>query len=135
MNGSVAYLDTSAFVKLIAPEAETPSLIAALARWSIHVSAMLLRTEAVRALRRAGNGALTGQARRAMEGLMLVELSQTLLDRASDLDPDGLRSLDAIHLAAALSLGPDLGVLIAYDRRLRDAATAQGITVAAPGEA
>lgn len=53
-------------------------------------------------------------------------------DRAGDLEPDALRSLDAIHLAAALSIGPDLAVLITYDERLRDAALAQGMLVESP---
>jgi hypothetical protein len=33
-----------------------------------------------------------------------------------------MSSLDAIHLAAAMSLGPDLGVVITYDERMRAAA-------------
>jgi predicted nucleic acid-binding protein len=65
--------------------------------------------------------------------MRLVRIDEPLLDRAGDLEPPQLRSLDAIHLAAALALGPDLGVLLTYDERLREAASAQGLTVASPG--
>jgi predicted nucleic acid-binding protein len=42
-----------------------------------------------------------------------------------------VRTLDAIHLAAARRLAPDIDV-ITYDHRLRDAAEALGLTVLAP---
>jgi len=51
---------------------------------------------------------------------------------AGRLQPDELRSLDAIHLAAALELGDDLEALVAYDDRLRHAARLNGIEVIAP---
>ncbi|HYS01038.1 MAG TPA: hypothetical protein VET82_01665 [Candidatus Eisenbacteria bacterium] len=41
-------------------------------------------------------------------------------------------SLDAIHLAAALSLGADLAAVISYDERLTAAAAALGLPVLAP---
>jgi len=64
--------------------------------------------------------------------LHLIRLDEPLLDRAADLDPTELRSLDAIHLAAALSVGPDLGVFVTYDERLAQAAEASGLIVDAP---
>jgi predicted nucleic acid-binding protein len=48
------------------------------------------------------------------------------------MSPVGLRSLDAIHLATALVLGPDLAGIVAYDRRLARAADGHGITVWSP---
>lgn len=65
--------------------------------------------------------------------ITLIRLDEPLLDRAGDLGPGDLRSLDAIHLAAALSIGPDFGVVLTYDPRLRDAAIAQGCPVESPG--
>ena len=132
MRGSAAYLDTSAFVKLIVAEPESTALFSRLRRWPDRASATLLRTETARALRRAGHGHLLGKARRLLEGVMLIRLDEPLLDRAGDLEPAELRSLDAVHLAAALSMGPDLGVLLTYDDRLRDAALAQGLDVESP---
>lgn len=133
MSGNVAYLDSSAFVKLVVEEAESDALRQALFRWPRRASAGLLRTETVRALRRSGNDQLVGRARRLLATVGLVRLDEPLLDRAGDLGPPGLRSLDALHLAAAMALGPDLGVLFTYDGRLREAAEWSGLVVASPG--
>ena len=59
-------------------------------------------------------------------------MTEPLLDSAATMNPPELRSLNAIHLAAALSLGSDLGVLVAYDERLAEAARQQGLTVHSP---
>ncbi|MBA2638649.1 MAG: type II toxin-antitoxin system VapC family toxin [Nocardioidaceae bacterium] len=132
MSASAAYLDTSAFVKLLVAEPESAALRARLARWPDRVSATLLRTETVRALRRSGNEHLIGSARRLFRAILLIRLDEPLLDRAGDLGPAELRSLDSVHLAAALSVGTDLGVMITYDDRLREAALAQGLDVESP---
>lgn len=52
MSARAAYLDTSAFVKLIVAEPESEALRERLKRWPERASATLLRTETVRALRR-----------------------------------------------------------------------------------
>jgi len=133
MSARAAYLDTSAFVKLVVAEPESPALHARLRRWPDLVSAVLLRTETVRALRRSGNDHLVGDARRLLGAIHLIRIDEPLLDLAGDLRPTGLRSLDAIHLAAALSIVPDLAVLFTYDVRLGEAALAQGLDVESPG--
>ena len=51
------------------------------------------------------------------------------MHQAARLDPPLLRSLDAIHLASALSLGNDLGAMLTFDRRLAQAALQAGIPV------
>ena len=132
MSGSAAYLDTSAFLKLIVAEPESQALCARLRRWPERASATLLRTETVRALRRSGNEHLVGQARRLLGSIFLIRIDEPLLDRAGELGPRELRSLDAVHLAAALSIGPDLRVLLTYDDRLRRAALSQGMDVESP---
>jgi predicted nucleic acid-binding protein len=43
-----------------------------------------------------------------------------------------LRSLDAIHLAAAQTVGDDLRAIVTYDRRMADAAGALGLVVQTP---
>ena len=43
-----------------------------------------------------------------------------------------LRALDSIHLAAALSLGEEMGAMFTYDRRLAEAARQVGLEVIAP---
>jgi uncharacterized protein len=47
--------------------------------------------------------------------------------------PQGVRTLDALHVASAQALGESLYVLITYDRRMYDVAQAVGVPVAAPG--
>ena len=132
MNAKAAYLDTSAFLKLIVTERESPALRRFLARWPERTSAVLLRTEAVRALRRAGYDSQVGAARRLLGTMRLIRLDEPLLDRASELEPREMRSLDAVHLGAALTIGSDLGVLVTYDQRLGDAARNRGISVSSP---
>jgi len=132
MNGRTAYLDTSAFVKLLVAEPESVALGTRLRRWPDRASAGLLRTETVRALRRSGNDHLVGKARRLFKAVHLIRVDEPLLDRAGDLEPAELRSLDAVHLAAALSIGPELGVFVTYDSRLREAALSQGLDVESP---
>jgi predicted nucleic acid-binding protein len=62
----------------------------------------------------------------------LVELDDEVVYRAAALDPAALRTLDAIHLATALSLGRDLGAICAYDERLARAAVSESLQILAP---
>jgi len=73
------------------------------------------------------------RAREVLEGVALVPLDDAILRGAGDLSPAGLRTLDAIHLATALSLAEDVTTLVTYDERLAEAAAAAGIAVTAPG--
>ncbi|MDW3221049.1 MAG: hypothetical protein R8F63_20790 [Acidimicrobiales bacterium] len=60
-----------------------------------------------------------------------VHVTPAVFESAGRLDPSGLRSLDAIHLASALDLGDDLDGLITYDDSLADAAVSNGVPVVA----
>ena len=62
----------------------------------------------------------------------LVRLSPALLDLSAMLGPPDLRTLDAIHLAAATVLGDELGAVVTYDRRLGDAARSLKMRVSTP---
>ena len=126
------YLDTSALVKLVVAEAQT----ATLRRWLAAadrepVTSDLARTELLRAVRRAAPQHAV-RARAVLDSLTIMELTTALFEEAGRLDPTALRSLDALHLAAALDLGDDLAGLVTYDDRLADAARSHGITVMAP---
>jgi uncharacterized protein len=132
MNAEVAYLDTSAAVKLLMTERESPALRKWLRRRPERASAALLRVELVRVVRRAGFPRLIPEARRLLAGIHLIRLDDALLERAADLDPTELRSLDSIHLAAAASLGDDLAAVVSYDDRLLAAATSLGLPTATP---
>ncbi|MEX1141584.1 MAG: PIN domain-containing protein [Thermoleophilaceae bacterium] len=71
-------------------------------------------------------------ARSWLTGLALLPLNEEVLDIATTLDPTGLRSLDALHLATALAVRDDIGILISYDERLTEAAVRHGLPVSAP---
>jgi predicted nucleic acid-binding protein len=125
------YLDSSAIVKLVAREPETPALVDVVRADPAAVSSALAWTEVIRAVRRA-RGRLD-RARAVLEGIALAPIDDAILRGAAELSPAGLRTLDAIHIATALSLSEDVATLITYDARLAEAATAAGITVTAPG--
>ncbi len=124
------YLASQAIVELVVVEEETAALRAALASVFARVSCTLARVEVVRAVRRKGLR-VVADARRVLEGIELIELDDGLLDLAGDLDAP-LRALDAIHVAAAIELGDQLGTSITYDARMASPAEAPGLPVAAP---
>ena len=125
------YLDASAIVKLIVREPQSE----ALERWLAEgrqevVSCALVRTEVVRAAAPRGPEAIL-RARRLLDRLDLIILDDELLDRAGEL-VEPLRSLDAVHVAAALELGDELEAFVTYDRQMTRAAEALGLPVVAP---
>ena len=126
------YLDTSAAVKLVVAERGST----ALRRWLQSrddrlFSSDLLRTELLRATRRAAPEQMV-QARAVVDSLMLLRLTTDICERAAMLEPDLLRSLDALHLAAALEMGDELEGLVSYDQRMSQGAGTLGIEVVAP---
>jgi uncharacterized protein len=125
------YLDTSALLKLLIREAGTSALRSELAgRLGPRVASALVRTELRRAVRRIDVRA-TGSIDRLLDGLALVPLDDAVLDAAGRLEPPGLRSLDAVHLASALRVAP-VDALVTYDRRMAAAAAEQGLAVLSP---
>ncbi len=125
------YLDSSALVKLVVQEAESRALRAYLRQDPERLSCGLARTELIRAVRPLGPVAVE-MARRRLRSIDLVPLDDALLDAAGMLEPLTLRSLDAIHLAAAQLVAPKLRAVVTYDRRMADAAASLGFPVAAP---
>ena len=94
-------------------------------------SSDLLRTEAIRAARRISNS-VVARAHEKLGEVLLISMSVDVFRHAGQLDPVVLRSLDALHLAAALSIGDDLSGVITYDIRMAEAARSPGIPTAAP---
>ena len=126
------YLDSSALVKLVVQEPETPALTSYLRDHPNRVSCGLARVEVVRAVRSHG-AAAADRARRLLARVGILALDDILLDDAARLEYESLRSLDAIHLAAARTLGDSLVSLVTYDRRMAEAASNVGVATLAPG--
>lgn len=129
----MTYADTSALVKLLIAETETPDLAAYLSTTSDRTtSSELTIAELTRTVERAGADA-------ASAGLLLRQLDLLSVDeaglwRAGRLpSPPGtfLRTADAIHLIAAMELGET--DFLTYDRRRAQAAAERGFTVVSPG--
>lgn len=134
MNFLPVYLDTSAIVKLVVAEPETDALVAALERWPDRLSSVLARVEVHRALWRAeASRAMHERADAVLEGLALIRIDEPILSRAASFRDAHLRALDAIHLAAALTLGDDPAAFVTYDARLARAAGRQRLPVEHPG--
>jgi uncharacterized protein len=130
---SIYYLDTSAALKLLAAESHSRSFAAfydesAGASW---VSSALLRIEVVRAVVRAMPAALP-DARDLLLAFDYVSIDDEIVDAAMNEPHRMLGSLDAIHLATARLLGPDLDGLATYDERLAAAAKDVGLPVVDP---
>jgi predicted nucleic acid-binding protein len=117
---------------MVVAERESRALLRWLARAGELVACELVRVEAVRAVR-ASDPAAVPRARQAVATLTLIRLDDALYDAAADLEPVSLRSLDAVHLAAARSVGSDLAGVVTYDRRMAEAAAALELRVEAPG--
>jgi predicted nucleic acid-binding protein len=67
-----------------------------------------------------------------LDSLVLIQVPTMIFEAAGRVDPTTLRTLDAIHLAAALDLGDDLQGIVTYDARLAEAAGSNGVAVLAP---
>jgi len=104
----VLYADTSALVKLAITEAETPAERAELQRWSAVATSVITEVELARAVARAasrGGPALDNVAVWTITAAPVeLELTPAIRRAAAELELATLRSLDAIHVATAMSL-------------------------------
>ena len=127
------YVDSSALVKLVQTERESAALRRYLRRQGslVRATCALARVEVIRAVAPGGGGAVA-LARRQLGRFHQLDLDRELLDRAAALPATApLRSLDAIHLAAAQTL-PALRAIVTYDIRMQAAAQALGLPTEAP---
>jgi uncharacterized protein len=127
------YLDTSAALKLVVPEAET----GALEQWMTEragvarASSRLLRIELLRAVTRCAPHRLD-RAHTVLSGVVLLGMDEVVAPTAESIGGPQLRSLDAIHLASAQVLRSALTAFVAYDKRLITAGQALGLPVVSP---
>lgn len=126
---TLAYLDTSAAIKLVVEEAESSVLTEALSSASVRlVSSWLLHTEMHCAAGRHPHDVELSSVRGVLDTVNLVDLTRGDMIAAGTHVP--LRSNDAIHLAVAIRLGVD--ELVTYDRELAVAAAHAGLIVSSP---
>lgn len=130
---SLYYIDTSAAIKLLVEETHSAAFAAFYdaatdAEW---VSSALLRIEIIRAVARA-KPVLLPDARDLLLAFSYITIDDEIVEAAMDEPDRSLRSLDAIHLATARLLGPDLDAIVTYDDRLAKAASDAGLVTASP---
>lgn len=127
----LTYIDSSAIVKLVVAEPESKALRRHISRRGPLVSSALARAEVLRALLPSGADAVA-RGEEALRRLQLLRINDRVLRDAGRMQPPELRSLDAIHLASARSLGSSVRQIVTYDERMAEAARVGGWSVAAP---
>jgi predicted nucleic acid-binding protein len=85
----------------------------------------------LRSVRPHGANAIL-EARALFPQVIWLAINEQILEVAGTADPESLRSLDAIHLATAQSVGGDLAAVATYDGRMMEACRLAGIAVHAP---
>lgn len=128
------YLDSTALMKLIDQAPESAALSTFLhahadTRW---FTCTLVRADLLRNAKRLSEAA-TDHAHQVLDSLDAVAVTDRLITIAADLDPAPTRTIDALHIAAALTAGPRLRALVTYDPELAENAAAHHINTAHPG--
>jgi uncharacterized protein len=131
----VIYLDPTAIMKLIIVTPESPALADYL---HVHTdttwfTCALSRADVMRDATATGSPDVTEQAQHVLAGLDLVAVTDRLLDAAIALRPAARRTINALHIAAALSAGPRLQSMITYDPELAHDAADHHISAIHPG--
>lgn len=131
------YVDSSALVKLVWDEPESRALRAYLSDADL-ISSELVLAEVPRAVRRSAArdphapvSVLIHRTGELLEAVALVPVDRGALLAAGALSEPALRALDAIHVAAAVSVQP-LDAFISYDQRQSAAARLSGLRTMAP---
>jgi predicted nucleic acid-binding protein len=112
------YLDTSAALKLVMPEAETAGLELWIAERAgvPRISSRLLRIEMLRSVARTAPQRMS-RANVVLSSIALVSIDDVAAT-AEVIGDRTLRSLNAIHLATAHQLRAELTAFVCYDKRL-----------------
>lgn len=135
---SILYVDTSALLNLLVREAESAAIEAELLQWPNLATSVVTQVELPRAVARARkerpeaviDGSLILQG--VIASAATIELSDEIVTAARSVGPIYVGALDAIHIASALSLGPELAGVATYDHRMADALTRAHVRLIAP---
>lgn len=125
------YLDTSVLGRVLLEEPDTPAIRRELGRFERHVSSDLLSVELYRLGLRED---MLGYVTELLSGNVLIPLDDEILTAAKTIAPPTVATLDAIHLATAVSLSNagNLNALMTYDKQLASGAREHGLEVLAP---
>ncbi len=116
-------------MKLTAAETESVALIDYLQESPVEAAtSVIAQVEVLRNLRKQAV-----ESDQAMSGFYLLAFDDEVRDLAISVGRDTLRSLDAIHIATALSIGDRDLHFITYDDRQATAARSAGLNVVQPG--
>jgi len=138
------YFDSSALVKLLIQEDGSELSVDLWTAADAATSSRLAYPEVRAALAAARRDRRVGRRRYAAvkaewedlwSELRVVEPSPEVLQGAGDLaEAQALHGCDAVHLASVLELGDDDVILVAWDERLRCAASELGLATAPAGK-
>lgn len=122
------YLDPSALVKRYVREVGSDSVIEAMARASAYKMCRIGFVETVRAVAREGEPEDVDKMERDWTRVDVIEVDMALAEHAAKLAVHHrLRTLDALHLAAALAVTDDDPTFVTWDVALHRAACEQGL--------
>ena len=131
---SLVYVDTSAFLKLFIFEPGSEAMLQlSLMHLGNLASSDLLIAETLGTLNRSELD--VSDAKAALRAVHLMPIRRDILDEAAELSKFGLRTLDGIHLATAISVKSNLNAFITFDHKLAEVALQLGLKVIEPGEA
>ncbi|HUB36655.1 MAG TPA: type II toxin-antitoxin system VapC family toxin [Solirubrobacteraceae bacterium] len=125
------YLDTSVLGRVLLDEPDTPAIRRELSRFERHISSGLLSVELHRLGLRENMLAFVSEL---LSGKVLIPVDAEILAAAETIAPPTVATLDAIHLATAVSLSRTgkLDALMTYDKQLATGAREHGLEVLAP---
>ncbi len=124
------YLDASALVKRYVAEEGSEELIAAMGAAEGWAICRVGYVETARAVGLAAGKAATKRFGADWPSFEVVEVDGSLAEQAAELAlAEELRSLDALHLAAALLISSDQLTFATWDARLHRAAQRRGLAV------
>lgn len=124
----IPYLDSSALVKRYVAEEGSEEVTNAMDEVDSWSSCRLAFVETVRAVGLRAGVPGVGRFRGEWRNFDIIEVDHALTERAGEIAlATKLRALDAMHLAAALSLSSKEPTFATWDARLHRAARAHGL--------
>jgi predicted nucleic acid-binding protein len=134
------YFDSSAVLKRVIEEPESDDVRAVVSHHvregDLLITSQLAWIEVTRALRMRFDfpyQVAADHTDNALSGMVDYPITDEVHILAERINPNRLRTLDALHVASAMLVGAHL--LITYDDRMVDAAVLNGMHCVAPGRA